>query len=64
MNEMTHDQIIRNAALQMAIDYHRLHEAGVSVAVAQRLGTIANAGPKPGAVVDTAAIFRAFLAGN
>lgn len=55
-NPMKREDILKNTALQMAIDYHRMSESGAAVAAVQR-GNL-------GAVVDSAKVFYAFLAGK
>ena len=59
---MNDDAALKATALQQAIDYHRAFESGTSVAAVQRGKE--PVGPRPGAVVDTARLFLAFLQGS
>lgn len=59
MNEET---VMKATALQQAIDYHRMFDNGASVAAVQKGKE--PTGPRPGAVVDTARLFLAFLQGS
>ena len=61
MPQMTAADVRKAQALQMAIDYHRVFEAGVGAAMAQKAQTFA---PQPGRIVDTAKMFLTFLGGK
>jgi predicted deacylase len=58
---MNDAQLLNQRSLELALDFHRIHENGMAVAQTQRhqIPEKANAS----AVVTTAAIFAAFLKG-
>jgi hypothetical protein len=56
---MSRDDIIKNAALSLAIDYHKMFDNGASVAAIQKSQVPAPA--KPDSVVASAKVFLAFL---